>query len=298
MIDGPAGWVEYRKKFPYLESFQWDRCDYLQHGEKIPKEFTDIDKPPGSDVNAGLMVIEPNQKEYDDMISQLVKPTKEWLGKNHFHKGFYTFDFDNPQGIQFVDSSYCYPEQNYLTKRYSGKWNYIEFAFQSWALDPCNSFGIHMAAFNPKPWFKQPAKGMLITDEDVIGPYVTKGRKKSDLAIASAAREGDNKIYENISFCYEIFNDLIVWGLLSYPELHTFFMLHTEIYGKKISFDKDMFENIDGDTKSVKIKDIERNSPIYEKLSLSQKNIVDLVNDYSNSKKEFDKHKPRYVKRN
>ena len=44
-----------------------------------------------------------------------------------------------------------------MTKRYSGKWTFIEFAFQSWSLDPCNSFGIHMAAFNPKPWFKQPA---------------------------------------------------------------------------------------------------------------------------------------------
>ena len=57
---------------------------------------------------------------------------------------------------KFLEESYCYPEQNYLTKRFSGKWTFIEFAFQSWSLDPCNSFGIHMAGFNPKPWFKQP----------------------------------------------------------------------------------------------------------------------------------------------
>ena len=50
-----------------------------------------------------------------------------------------------------------FQQQNYLTKHFSGKWKYIEFAFQSWSRDPCNSFGIHMAAFNPKPWFKQPA---------------------------------------------------------------------------------------------------------------------------------------------
>ena len=35
MLDCPAGWVEYRKKIPYLESFNWDRCDFLKHGEKI-----------------------------------------------------------------------------------------------------------------------------------------------------------------------------------------------------------------------------------------------------------------------
>ena len=60
--------------------------------------------------------------------------------------------------------------QNYLTKRYSGKWTYIEHAFQSWALDPCNSFGIHMAAFNPKPWFKQPA-GIEFNLKEKIIPY-------------------------------------------------------------------------------------------------------------------------------
>ena len=66
-------------------------------------------------------------------------------------------DFGNKIGRKFVANSYCYPEQNYLTKKFSGEWKYIEFAFQSWSRDPCNSFGIHMAAFNPKPWFKQPA---------------------------------------------------------------------------------------------------------------------------------------------
>ena len=31
------------------------RCDYLEHGKLIPKEITDIDKPTGADVNAGLL---------------------------------------------------------------------------------------------------------------------------------------------------------------------------------------------------------------------------------------------------
>ena len=33
MLDCPAGWVEYRKKIPYLEAYNWDRCDFLKHGE-------------------------------------------------------------------------------------------------------------------------------------------------------------------------------------------------------------------------------------------------------------------------
>ena len=54
-----------------------------------------------------------------------------------------------------LKNSYCYPQKNYLTKRFSGHWYYIEFVFQSWALDPCNLE--YNSAFNPKPWFKQPA---------------------------------------------------------------------------------------------------------------------------------------------
>ena len=37
MIDCPAGFLEYRKKTPYLEGFNWDRCDFIEHGEKIPR---------------------------------------------------------------------------------------------------------------------------------------------------------------------------------------------------------------------------------------------------------------------
>ena len=63
ILETPAGWVEYRKKFPYKDSYAWDRCDFLKHGEKIPKIFTDVDQPGGADVNAGLMVVSPNKKK-------------------------------------------------------------------------------------------------------------------------------------------------------------------------------------------------------------------------------------------
>ena len=93
----------------------------------IPKELTDIDKKTGADVNAGLLLVKPDKKEYNAMIKEITSPAKKWIGPNKLHKGFYTFDFSEPSGRSFIKDSYCYPEQNYLTKRYSGKWKFIEF---------------------------------------------------------------------------------------------------------------------------------------------------------------------------
>ena len=63
------------------------RCDFLKHGEKIPKIFTDVDQPGGADVNAGLMVISPDKGEYDSMIKELTSPLETWMGPDKHHKG-------------------------------------------------------------------------------------------------------------------------------------------------------------------------------------------------------------------
>ena len=282
MLDTPAGFVEYRKRIPYLESFNWDRCDFLKHGEDIPKELTDIDKKTGSDVNAGLLLVKPNKKEYDAMIKEITSPAKKWIGPNKLHKGFYTFDFSEPSGRKFIKDSYCYPEQNYLTKRYSGKWKYIEFAFQSWSRDPCNSFGIHMAAFNPKPWFKQPI-GTKISFNQKYNPYSDEWNDKK-VRIPIAIKENTTSSYENISYSYEIFNEVIVWGLMNYPELRDFFGKNIEIHGTKVSFDKNIFQKVSKDKQFIKLQDVKRNTNIYKRLSYTQKLISNLIND-------FDKYK-------
>ena len=285
MLDCPAGWVEYRKKIPYLESFNWDRCDFLKHGDKIPSIFTDVDTPAGADVNAGLLLVEPDKKEYDSMIKELQQPIEKWMGKDKYHKGFYSFDFDTPQGNKFIENSYCFPEQNYLTKRFSGKWHYMEFAFQSWALDPCNAFGIHMAAFNPKPWFKQPKSGAIKIAKK-YSPYVKGYKKKVRLPIA--LKEDTKYNYENITFSYELFNEVIVWGLVNYKSLKDFFVHDTEIHGKKISFDKDLFKPLKqgkenrNDIQFKLLKDIDKKSPYFYKLSKTQQQISNLINDYDN----------------
>lgn len=301
MLDTPAGFVEYRKRIPYLESYNWDRCDFLTHGEKIPKELTDIDKKTGADVNAGLLLIKPDKKEYNAMIKEITSPAKNWIGPNKLHKGFYTFDFSKSSGRSFINDSYCYPEQNYLTKRFSGKWKFIEFAFQSWSRDPCNSFGIHMAAFNPKPWFKQPA-GTKISINKKYNPYSEEWNVKK-IRIPIAIKENTKSSYENISYSYEIFNEVIVWGLMNYPKLNTFFGRDIEIHGTKVSFDRDVFQKVKKDKQFFKLEDINRKDKIYKKLSYTQKLICNLINDYDQYKnkkytpicrKKKSKTKPNY----
>ena len=287
MLDCPAGFVEYRKKSPYLESYQWDRCDYLEHGKLIPKEITDVDKPTGADVNAGLLLVKPDKKEYDSMIKELSSPLETWMGPNKKHKGFYSFNFDNPTGMEFIANSYCYPEQNYLTKRYSGKWKFIEFAFQSWSRDPCNSFGIHMAAFNPKPWFKQPIGTLLKTDEK-FQPYLKEWDKKK-VRFPLAVTDNSEENYENISYSYEIFNEVIVWGMVNYRKLNDFFIHDTQIHGVKVSFDRDVFKPLSkkDDIQFKYLKDIKKGERFYRQLSKSQKQISNLINDFDKSVKKI-----------
>ena len=287
MLDCPAGFVEYRKKAPYLESYQWDRCDYLEHGKPIPKEITDIDKPTGADVNAGLLLVKPDKKEYESMIKELSSPLDTWMGPKKKHKGFYSFDFDSPTGMEFVKNSYCYPEQNYLTKRYSGKWKFIEFAFQSWSRDPCNSFGIHMAAFNPKPWFKQPI-GTIIKTNEKYQPYLRAWDKKN-VRFPLAIADGSGENYDNISYSYEIFNEVIIWGMVNYPELTKFFTYDTQIHGTKVSFDRDVFKELSPkqNLQFKYLKDIKKGDDLYKRLSKSQKQVSELINNYDKSVKKI-----------
>ena len=291
MLNCPAGFVEYRKKWPYLEAHNWDRCDYLEHGKIIPKAMTDIDKKTGADVNAGLLLIKPDINEYNSMIQELTSPLNTWMGPKKYHKGFWNFNFDTPDGSEFVKNSYCFPEQNYLTKRYSGKWHYIEFAFQSWSLDPCNSFGIHMAAFNPKPWFKQPC-GNLLDIKEKFQPYMknyskkkSKKKKRLPVALHIVDDEIKNENYENITFSYEIFNEVVIWGIVNFPDLRKFIYYNTQINGTKLSHDTDNFLKLSkkDNIQSLPLKDIHKKNKFYKKLSLSQQYISDLINDFDNS---------------
>ena len=51
------------------------------------------------------------------MIRQITSPLESWMGKDKHLKGFHDFNFDDPIGQKVRPNSYCYPEQNYLTKK-------------------------------------------------------------------------------------------------------------------------------------------------------------------------------------
>jgi hypothetical protein len=288
-LNTPAGWVEYRKKYPFIEAWNWDRCDALEHGKPIPKYMTDVDEKTGADVNAGLMVISPNKREYNGMIKQLQSPLKEWFGKDKEHVGFYDMDFDSPIGRKFVDKSYCYPEQNYLTKRYSGKWTFVSWSFQSWSLDPCNSFGIHMAAFNPKPWFKQPA-GLAVKSRPIIQYQNEEEEEEPEDNVPLIIDDNDSTLfYENITYAYEMFNEVMIWGFVNYEELQSFFLENLKIYGTKISFGADNFRDLGPKDKVpfLPLKDITKDNKYYKKLSKSQKHLSNLLNEYNKTVKRL-----------
>jgi hypothetical protein len=144
-LNTPAGWPEQIAEIKYSHikydryTRIWGIWDNIEHNEIIPKILTDIYKSPGTNINAGLMVIEPNKKIYDYFIEQLVINKKEWFGYNFLHKG--CIDIDN----KFIDY-YVFPEQSYLTQHFSGMWHMIDGKYCAWGKHDENEiYGLHMA---------------------------------------------------------------------------------------------------------------------------------------------------------
>ena len=147
-LNTPAGWIEHKRQqdFNYgIASWIYDRSQYFKHGEKIPKQFTDLINIVASDVNASVLVIEPNERIFNDMIMELKQPLNKWFN----NKGLW-------MGNIFIDY-YCLPEQNYLTQKFSGQWYSVDLGFCSWLLDMDDAFGFTFAGFIKKPWLMQSA---------------------------------------------------------------------------------------------------------------------------------------------
>ena len=53
-----------------------------------------------------------------------------------------------------------------------------------------------------------------------------------------------------------------------------------EVHGSKVSFDKDIFKPLSKDHQFLHFKDIKKGSSIYKRLSMSQKYICNLIQDY------------------
>lgn len=96
---------------PTDKKIKWytEYCECCGHGKIIPKSETDLvlkDKT-NSGIGGGLILLEPKKGELDNILQDVTK------GK----------------GWSLVNNFFVWPEQQYLTQRYSGKWTSINPRF-------------------------------------------------------------------------------------------------------------------------------------------------------------------------
>jgi hypothetical protein len=138
-INCPAAWLEeaIENEYDYIKF--WNVSKDIIHGKLIDMKFTKLDQIPGRSINAGLMLIKPDMSIYNDMIQLLQKPIKEW-SKTHFK--FNGIIDINKKLINY----YKYPEQEFLTQYFHGKWHMIDGRFCAWGdNDKFDIWGMHMA---------------------------------------------------------------------------------------------------------------------------------------------------------
>jgi hypothetical protein len=97
--------------YPKDGELKWykDMCGCCAHGKKIDKSITDkvLTDFKNSGVAAGLWLLEPNANELDRILKDVSQGKSKWL----------------------VGNKYVWPEQQYLTGFYSGKWTSINPRF-------------------------------------------------------------------------------------------------------------------------------------------------------------------------
>ncbi|MEE3258896.1 MAG: glycosyltransferase [Candidatus Latescibacterota bacterium] len=108
------------------------------HGQAIPQEITDrvaSDPRNNTGVSGSLYVWEPSMREYLDIRETIAKPPV----------------------LEYVNDRFDYPDMQYMTMRYSGRWQSVDLRFIGFKGYPGLPalFGTHYAGF--KPWyFNQP----------------------------------------------------------------------------------------------------------------------------------------------
>lgn len=114
-------------------SWNWHRI-YAgsPHGQPIPKAITDrvAGDPTNMGVISSLWVLAPAQAEYEAILHELARPELR----------------------EMVGQQFEWPEMQYLTWRWSGRWTNVDLRFQSLNgyPEPSLLFGIHYTGF--KPW--------------------------------------------------------------------------------------------------------------------------------------------------
>ena len=183
-LNTPAGVLEHRRiqKMEFgVDSWGYDRGQFIKYGQKIPQYLTDLINSVASDINASLYVIQPDNIIFTEMINELQQPIDQ-IFNNLNHTGFWL-------GNKFYNFYYL-PEQNYLTQKFSGQWYSIDIGFSSWMIEIENCFGFTFAGFISKPWNYQ-----SIFHDYSINPY-------------SLFSKINNK-YSNRSYGFQLFNNYL-----------------------------------------------------------------------------------------
>jgi glycogenin glucosyltransferase len=123
-------------------TWKWHRIydAVCPHGHPIPPEITDQVKTDATNMglNGSLFVLEPSMAEFDAIVQDVRQPEMQRL----------------------VGDQFDWPDMQYLTARWSGKWTSIDVRFSGFSGYPNLSvlFGTHYAGF--KPWSFKKRKAM------------------------------------------------------------------------------------------------------------------------------------------
>jgi glycogenin glucosyltransferase len=115
-------------------TWKWHRLyeDVCPHGAPIPAEITDrvAQDPLNLGINGGLFVFEPKMDEYEAILE----------------------DVQRPETLHRVGDLYDWPEMQYLTLRWSGRWTNVDLRFAGLNGYPKLSvlYGTHFGGL--KPW--------------------------------------------------------------------------------------------------------------------------------------------------
>lgn len=114
--------------------------DICPHGHPIPAEITDRVRqdPTNMGMNGSLFVLEPSAAEFDSIVE----------------------DVKRPEILRLIGDLFDWPDMQYLTMRWSGRWRNIDLRFSALNGYPCLSvlFGTHFAGF--KPWYFNRTRAM------------------------------------------------------------------------------------------------------------------------------------------
>jgi glycogenin glucosyltransferase len=126
-----------------LERWSWHETydPICPHGAPIPKAITDrvLEDPENMGVNGSLLVIEPSLTEYHAILA----------------------DLERPDVRELVSDRFNWPDMQYITMRWSGRWHTVDIKYSGFNGYPNLRVlnGTHFAGV--KPWyFKRDEKAM------------------------------------------------------------------------------------------------------------------------------------------